>query len=201
VSPKTNPGEKSSKKEQILQAAVEMFLEREFYVVKMEEIAEHANVGKGTLYEYFSNKEDLFKESISYWMEKYLQNFNESLKAARNARETLYHIMKVNLEFLQENSPWIGLLYNERPSNMYEMSNWFIERRQHLLQGISGIIQSGIQEGDIRPDLDIEMASRMFLALNYVVMGGMIILDGKKPGEEELESVMELFWKGVGSYE
>jgi len=191
----------TNKKEQILDAAVEMFLEKDFYTVKMKEIAEQAGVGKGTLYEYFSSKEELFQESISYWMDNYLENFNSCLHLTASVKDSLAHLMKIHLEFLQEKSRWIRLLYNERPHNVYELGHQIIERRNRLMEGLAKLITRGIQTGELRDDIDVELASRTFLALNYVVMGGMSVLDGFHPEEEDLEALMDLFWKGVGNHE
>lgn len=193
--------EENTKKTQILEAAVEMFLEKDFYQVKMEEISERAEVGKGTIYEYFANKEELFKESISYWMNSYMQNFEACLNVSPSSKESLFYAMKIHQEFLQEKGRWIKLLYAERPYNMYEMGNWLIDQRKRLLQSIADTIHRGIRSGEIRPDINVEMACRTFLALNYVVMGGLTVLEGIKPEKADLDSLMSFFWEGVGNNE
>ena len=53
---------KESKRAAILQAAAKMFEGRRFDEVKLDEIAAAAGVGKGTLYLYFNNKDDLFAQ-------------------------------------------------------------------------------------------------------------------------------------------
>lgn len=54
--------EKNQKKKDILKSAKTLFNEKGFHNTKMEEIAVKAGVGKGTLYEYFNNKQDIFDE-------------------------------------------------------------------------------------------------------------------------------------------
>lgn len=54
--------EKNQKKNGILQSANVLFMEKGFHNTKMEEIAVNAGVGKGTLYEYFKNKQDIIDE-------------------------------------------------------------------------------------------------------------------------------------------
>jgi TetR/AcrR family transcriptional repressor of mexJK operon len=64
---KTNPlgRPKNPKKRQaILQAAVELFPQKGFAGVSMMEIAERANVSKLTLYSHFTDKDDLFAQSV-----------------------------------------------------------------------------------------------------------------------------------------
>src|SRR5215831_2739828 len=52
-------GDKGDKREAILTAALELFVERGFYGTAVPEIAERAGVGAGTIYRYFESKEAL----------------------------------------------------------------------------------------------------------------------------------------------
>lgn len=54
--------EKNQKKNGIMLSANTLFKEKGFHNTKMDEIAANAGVGKGTLYEYFKNKQDIFDE-------------------------------------------------------------------------------------------------------------------------------------------
>src|SRR3954469_9923484 len=49
---------------QILAAALEVFGERGLAASRLEDIAKHAGVSKGTIYLYFPNKEELFREVV-----------------------------------------------------------------------------------------------------------------------------------------
>lgn len=52
--------EKLARQQDILAAARELFLRQGYHETTLEEIARHAEFGKGTIYNYFSSKEDLF---------------------------------------------------------------------------------------------------------------------------------------------
>lgn len=55
---------KDARPEEILRAAMEIFVERGFAATRLEEIGARAGVSKGTLYLYFSSKEELFLSSV-----------------------------------------------------------------------------------------------------------------------------------------
>jgi len=190
--------EAGTKREQILLAAVEMFLDKDFYQVTIVEIAELAGVGKGTVYEYFPSKEDLFKECFSFCTESYIQSFKKHLSDCSSVKYTMYEIANSHLELIKDNRKRLHLLFNERPLNFQELQSWVLERRQELLQGITALITEGIKLKEIRPDLDIEMAGRLFLALNYVVMGGMVILDNIEVQEDHIIKLLDIYWNGIG---
>lgn len=59
-----------TKKEQILNYATKLFLELGFGAVSMDLVARESKVSKATIYAYFSNKDDLFLESLNYNRQK-----------------------------------------------------------------------------------------------------------------------------------
>ncbi len=188
-----------NKKEQILLAAVEMFLDRDYYQVTITEIAERAEVGKGTVYEYFPSKEVLFKESFSYCAEAYLQSFRQHFTGSSSIRATMHDIVKTHLDLIKDNRKRLHLLFNERPLSFQELQNWVLERRQELLKGITDLIEDGVKVKEIRTGIDVEMAGRLFLALNYVVMGGMVVLDNVEVEEEQITALLDVYWHGIGN--
>jgi len=187
------------KKEQILLAAVEMFLDKDYYQVTITEIAEQAGVGKGTVYEYFPSKEDLFKESFSYCADLYLQLFQQHLSTAAPVKQTMSDLILAHLELLRENRQRLYLLFNERPLSLQEMQGWVIEKRRKILKGITALLQEGIESEELRPELDVEMAGRLLLAVNFDVIGGMVVLDDQDVSEEKIAGLIDIIWNGVGS--
>jgi len=55
---------KEARPEEIIAAALELFVERGFAATRLDDVAAHAGVSKGTLYLYFESKEDLFKAVV-----------------------------------------------------------------------------------------------------------------------------------------
>lgn len=55
---------KQDRPQELLTAALELFVERGFAATKLDDVARRAGVAKGTLYLYFENKEELFKSVI-----------------------------------------------------------------------------------------------------------------------------------------
>jgi len=194
-----NHKEAGSKKEQILHAAVEKFLEKDFYQVTVTEIAELAEVGKGTVYEYFSSKEELFKECFSYCADAYLKLFEAHLEEVTSARQTMENIFINHLALIKENRRKLHLLFNERPQSFKELQDWILKRRRELIESVTGLIKEGIRLGEIRPDVDVELAGRFFLALNHMVIGEMVVLDNIEVEEERLKDLLDIYWNGIGN--
>lgn len=191
--------EAGNKREQILLAAVGVFFEKDYYQATIIEIAERAGVGKGTVYEYFPSKEELFKECFSYCAEAYIQSFHQHLSKPSSVKEAMFNIVNTHLELVRDNRTRLHLLFTERPLNFQELQAWVLKQRQELLQGITSLIAKGIEIEEIRSDIDAEMAGRLFLALTYVVIGGLVILDNVEVRDEQITSLFEIYWNGLGS--
>jgi AcrR family transcriptional regulator len=61
---------KAQKKNRIITAAARVFAEKGFSGTLIAEVAEQAGVGKGTVYEYFTSKEDLFFSVFEWFVEE-----------------------------------------------------------------------------------------------------------------------------------
>lgn len=55
---------KDARPQELLEAALEQFVERGYAATRLEDVARRAGVSKGTLYLYFENKEELFKAVV-----------------------------------------------------------------------------------------------------------------------------------------
>src|SRR5437868_15475989 len=55
---------KEARPQELLAAALDLFVERGYAATRLDDVAAQAGVSKGTLYLYFTNKEELFKAVV-----------------------------------------------------------------------------------------------------------------------------------------
>ncbi|MCO5388245.1 TetR/AcrR family transcriptional regulator [Desulfosporosinus sp.] len=90
------------KEETILNAAFEVFSENGFTNASMKDIAAKAGLGKGTLYEYFQNKEDLFIQVVKSKTGHFFNEINRRISDKMTLREILNEIIMFTQETLAE---------------------------------------------------------------------------------------------------
>jgi TetR/AcrR family transcriptional regulator len=66
VQPHPRQRRKEARPQELLDAALDLFVEKGFAATRSEEVAQRAGVSKGTLYLYYQSKEDLLKEVIRH---------------------------------------------------------------------------------------------------------------------------------------
>ena len=84
--------EKNIKRNEILDFARLLFKENGFHKTKMEDIALRAGVGKGTLYEYFSSKQEIFDETCVEYVKSIRDHVKEASELNISFKEKLIHL-------------------------------------------------------------------------------------------------------------
>ena len=189
---------KLDKRELILQAALHIFSRKSFHQVKVEEIAAWAGVGKGTVYDYFNSKEEIFRETFKVSSERYMEIFDRCLEDSLPFWEKVRFILKLHIRFLKNHEEMSRFVLESHSHPQEELKEWMIEKRNERLEVLKRIMHRGIKEGEIR-DVDVEVASRVFLGLIFSVSAGMLYFDGMLPGEDTVEKILDLFHRGLGT--
>jgi len=155
---------------QIIKAALEVFGECGLANARLQDIAERAGVSKGTIYLYFPNKEELFREMIRQTAVAAIERA-EQADVPGTPRDRLLAFMRGYWSFVR--SPVFVTIYRLVLGELHQFpdlakfyASEVVARGQKLL---SGIITRGIEEGDFR-DIDPMVAARMLVAI--IVMNG-----------------------------
>jgi len=144
-------GTGSGKKEQILEAAIKVFAAKGFFKAKVEEIAIEAKVGKGTVYEYFKSKQDLFQEMLKYILEIYLAKLDGSTSAEDTFQERLKSLVANHLKFIIDYREMAKVFMTEHPPLDEAFKEWLLEKERERLKSLQDMIGAAMETGEIRP--------------------------------------------------
>ena len=156
--------------QQIIEAALEVFGECGLANARLQDIANRAGVSKGTIYLYFPNKEELFREMIRQTAVAAIE-WGEKTVGQGTPTEQLCNAMRGYWKFVR--SPVFSTIYRLVLGELHQFpdlakfyANEVVARGQRLL---SGIISRGIEAGEFR-EIDPMVAARMLVAI--IVMSG-----------------------------
>jgi AcrR family transcriptional regulator len=163
---------KDDRPKEIMDAALELFLEKGFAATRLEDIAAKANVTKGTLFIYFTNKEDLFKSLIREGMNQ-MSGFMQAsqLEIRVSAQETILFMTNNWWKFLA-NSDFGKLpkLIVSEAANFPDITEQYLE--EVVIPGrtmLTEVIRQGITDGEFK-QIDPEQAARAFLAPLFMLL-------------------------------
>jgi len=140
----------SDKKELILDAAVKIFSEKGFHNAKVEEIASTAGIGKGTVYEYFRSKKELFQEIFLSFMEKNMQLIENEISNNLQPKEALIRIMEIQFNFVVKNKDIAKLMMNEHQAIDNDFKLKILELNKQKVDLVSNYVEKGIKQGVFR---------------------------------------------------
>ena len=145
--------------EKILDVSWQLFQQKGYRGVSMDEICLQAGITKPTLYYYFHNKEELFARVL----ERRLKNFHEAISAAGSLAERLQNVARTILESFE--SDYSFLLRDrenlKQPENLARVRVAF---RTELYQPINDLMREGIALGELA-DQDAELLTLAFLGI------------------------------------
>lgn len=150
---------KDERPQEILDAALQEFAMNGFASAKLDDVAERAGISKGTIYLYFSCKEDLFKAMVKNKIVSILQDAEEQVALHRGAQEELIRQMLKNIIKHFENDELVHItrLIISEGSRFPDLKEFYyhevIKRGMELARTI---IARGIECGEFRKSAIIE---------------------------------------------
>lgn len=162
---------KEARPGELIQAALELFVEKGFAATRSEEVAARAGVSKGTLFLYFQSKEDLLRAVITENLAGRFSEWNEEFDTFEGSTaDMLRYCTQVWWERVGA-TPVSGLtkLMLSEGNNFPELAAFY--QREVVLPGhalLRRILQRGIDSGEFLP-VDVEYAL-------YAVLAPMIFL-------------------------
>jgi AcrR family transcriptional regulator len=99
-----------SQKDKMLDAAAQLFGTQRFHEVRMEDIAAQAEVGKGTLYRYFSDKEELYLALLHRASDQWLKRLEEEIEQTEGARARLVTLVAAVLDHFDHQPHLLDLI-------------------------------------------------------------------------------------------
>ncbi len=189
------------KRGQLLEAAAKVFSERGFKRTTMAEVARRADVGKGTIYEYFESKESLFLELFEWYCRTSLQaavpaeagsvSAEASLRAfGRGTVQVIlasWEFFPLTMEFWSEASQ-----ASQRKGLFKVMRTMYEGYRAVVVE----ILSAGQQSGEFREDLDREALAAMVVG----AFDGMFLqyhFDPDLDPASIVERFMDAFIRGI----
>lgn len=155
--------EREQRQNDIIEAARNLLAQKDFDEVSMDEIAREVGLGKSTLYLYFKNKESLYFAVVLRGIQIWAEMVKKVVEKGENGLEKLISYENVNREFSNRYPDYFRLLYSptsikkQFDGDKIKSSEEFQEVRELFKEIMSiGIdsIQKGIDEGQIRPEVD-----------------------------------------------
>jgi AcrR family transcriptional regulator len=184
-----------SAKERILDAALEVFSLKGFHPATMDEIAEKAGVGKGTLYRYFETKEKLFAELVRLRLEELGRRAGSSIDGRDDVLTMISKYIRIYFEFFDLNQRLYRLIIQEQLDLGKQSPNEYFHKVLRAVPNLKRKVYEGTQQGILK-DVDFQTVFYGTMGFVHGVIQKWLARDCSYPLVDELPGVLEVLFHG-----
>jgi AcrR family transcriptional regulator len=151
--------EKEQRREDILDAAQRVFFEKGLAAATMDDIAEAAELSKGTLYLYYKSKEDLYLTVMMRGMQLLYEGFNEVTNKVSAPAYMLAHLFEAYLSFFNNHRDFFRMMHYLQAPQFHKQISEDVKQscsvlNQRIWDLVNGMLQKCIDAGLLRKGLN-----------------------------------------------
>lgn len=189
-------------KEDILRAAEIKFAEKGIYGTRVDDIAIEANINKRMLYEYFGNKEDLYRTVLIRVYSRLSEQEMVLLSEDMCSIEAMKRIIRLYFDFLRDNPTYVNLiLWENLNKGKYITDIDFSGIKDPVFNLFRKVINKGKEDKVFRADIDTEQVILSILTYSFsyfsnrYTLGKLlgIRLDTEESINKRVDTVTEMF--------
>ena len=196
---------KEARPGELLAAALDLFVEKGFAATRAEEVAKRAGVSKGTLFLYFSSKEELFKAVVRDSIADRYPGWRTEIDAFTGSTAELLHYSMFSWwrRYGATKASGISKLVMSEASNFPELALFYqhevVEPGRELIRRI---LQRGVDRGEFRP-LDMKygvytvLAPMLFLLMWKHSLGACVPNDAAIVPEDYIKAQIDTILQGL----
>jgi len=168
--------EKEHRKEEIVDAAQKLFLDKGLQTTTMDEIAEAAELSKGTIYLYYKSKEDLYLAVIMRGIQTLYEMFDARIKTEPDVVKALMALQETYLDFFYKHRSYFRMMhFLQTPQFHKQVSNEMMQEASLVTQKIwsltIAVIERGMKEGILISNLNsVEIAIILWSSATQLMM-------------------------------
>lgn len=157
----------TDQKDRIITGSEELFMQAGVKSVTMDDIARNLGMSKKTLYQFFSDKNELVIALIKKKLNEDECQMQEIMHDSSNVIEEMINMMKGSEKIFSRINPIvIHDLQKYHPEAWAEFQNFKVDV---LVKMLEQLLTKGIEQGFIRPDIDVKILAKM--RMNQVETG------------------------------
>jgi AcrR family transcriptional regulator len=187
----------TDKKQRIMQAAEALFRTRQFHEIPLDEIAKQADVGKGTIYLHFTDKDDLFFQTAVAGFDELCELVAKSPFDGASFPPGLLQTCERISGFFRQRRPLFRIIQSEGDRALGRggsLRQRWLKRRKQLTAAIAVIITRGVASGHLRKDIPAPVLAEYLLGM---LRTRSLDMDDTPESQRTLAALSDLFLQGA----
>jgi len=182
---------------QLLKTAERMFAGHRYHEVTLDDICKNAGVGKGTVYRYFQDKEDLYYQVILSGMDELVETVETVGKQEEDPGEGLERVCECVARFFTDRGCLFRIMWSEQlrgSPRRHKVREHQKEKTDRMMAVMAAFIKKGMDQGVYESSFSPEAASRLLYGMIRVGLRNKEQMPG---GKNWPKHIVRLFEKGL----
>jgi len=188
---------KSQRRQKIVEAAAPLFASLGYSACEMDRVATEARVAKGTLYLYFSNKQELFHACVDLGISQMHQAVKAAADGAGDPFDRIARAIHAYLVFFDQHPHVVELLLQERAIFKDRQRPTYFEYRDANRGPWREMYVGLVQAGRVRSDLPIEQIMNTVGDLLYGTIFTNHFIGRSVSLDEQYDTIREMIFRGM----
>lgn len=194
----TTPVNRNAEKYQrILDAAVAVFAEKGFFVSRISDIADRADVADGTVYLYFASKDEILASAINTAFDGFMSTAREELLKLPSPTARLRRLASMHLEALGANRNLAIVFQMELRQGSRFLSRFSHEHLVEYFTLVRQAINDGKASGEFRADLPDKIAANCFFGAIDEMVTSWVLSEKDYSLAHAAEPLMDILLSGM----
>ncbi len=187
---------KETVKQEIIEAARQLFSRYGFRKTTMEDIARVTHKGKSSLYYYFKNKEEVFRAVIIYEASILRKALKDATTGISDQAEKLEKYMKVRMHTMKELINYYDAVEHEHDSHYSFIDQLRDQFDQDEAQAIRRILDEGVEQDKFQP-LDTELAANTLVIAMKGLEYPLVWKGSAQDLDKRIRKIMKILFYGL----
>lgn len=187
----------SDKYQRILDAAVAVFAEKGFFVSRVSDIAERADVADGTVYLYFKNKDEILAAAINTAFDGFMKTARTELEGLPTPSDRLRRLAYLHFEALGANRNMAVVFQMELRQSTRFLSEFSHEHLVEYFNLVRQAICDGKANGEFRSDLPEKIAVNCFFGAIDEMVTSWVLSEEDYPLAHVADPVLDILLSGM----
>jgi AcrR family transcriptional regulator len=185
-----------TRRDELLAIAARLFAERGFRNTTVRDIADAAGILSGSLYHHFDSKESMVDEILQTFQDELFAAYEQILASDQSPRQKIEAAVRLSFEAIDQHHHEVAIFQNEADwlGGLGDRFAYLAERHAQSRQVWLTLLQEGMESGDLKSDLDLELAYRfirdtVWVAVRWYRPGG--DLSARKVADQYLSILLD----------
>ena len=186
-------------KDRIIEGAAELFRTYGIKSVTMDSLASHLGMSKRTIYEVFSNKDDLLIGVLKRMAEKQRELVTRILDESENSIVAIFRLLEINRDHFQDMSPIFMADLKKYHHDVLMKKTDKCEMPDY--RNNKEVIERGIKERLFRSDINADLVNRCLFSLGKSIMDQDLYPYEEFSRKEVISNIFINYLRGVSTPE